>query len=332
MSAAPPLPVHDPSTAPPFELFEDVACILCGSESREPVVTAQEDLTGKPGDFTFVRCLDCSLVYQHPRLPIHHIGAYYDDEYIAHRKSQSWGKLTGFFEWLMGKLDRDKTEICQRYVDIGPETKVLDVGCGAGGFLAHLHETRKAVGTGVDFKDLSQQIGEFGGGAIDFLHGTLTPELLGDKRFDLVSMWHFLEHDYDPLGSLAVARDALNDGGRLVIEVPRLDSLTAKLYGRRWPGWQAPQHTVALDKACLLRMVEQAGLEVVDYLPYGAYPGYFYVYAGAAFVLKRGRGLDLRRAIVSYLAGQIALTPVMLFERKLNLSMQVVVCKRPGSA
>lgn len=319
----------DPWTRPAPELFEPVACYLCGGERREPVVTAQEDLTGKPGDFTFVRCLDCALVYQHPRLPVELIAAYYDDEYIAHRKQQSWGALAPFFEWLMGKLDRDKAAIVGAYTALNQRTRVLDVGCGAGGFLAHVHEQHKSTVVGVDFKDLSEVVSHHGAGAIDFHHGALTPDLLGDARFDAISMWHVLEHDYDPLGSLAIAKGLLAQGGRLVIEVPRLDSKTARLYGKRWPGWQAPQHTLALDKERLLTMVDKAGLEVVDYLPYGAYPGYFYVYTGAAFTLKQGQGLDLRKAIRSYLAGQLALAPIMAFEKHLNLSMQVVICKNP---
>ncbi len=325
-------PLHDPSSAPPPELFEEVACILCGSERRAHHTTAQEDLTGKPGDFTFVECQDCKLVYQHPRLPIEQIKAYYDDEYIAHRKQQSWGVLTPFFEWLMTKLDRDKDAVVSRYVPMSAESRVLDVGCGAGGFLVHLIQKYGAQCAGVDFKALAPQIREQGGAEIDFRCGTLSADLFPARSFDAVTMWHFLEHDYDPLGSLAIARELLADEGRLVIEVPRLDSLTHTLYRDRWPGWQAPQHTVALDKAALLRMVEQAGLEVVDYLPYGAYPGYFYVYAGAAFVLRKGKGIDLGKAIFSYLAGQILLSPVMLFERWLNLSMQVVVCKRPSAS
>ena len=315
-------------TPPAPSMFEPVACYLCGSEAREPVVTAQEDLTGKPGDFTFVRCLDCQLVYQHPRLRLEHIGAYYDDEYIAHRKSQSWGALTPFFAWLMNKLDRDKEAVVERYVTLGSSTRVLDVGCGAGGFLGHLERRHGSQCVGVDFKDVSAQVAQ-NGRAIDFRCGTLTRELLRAEHFDLITMWHFLEHDYDPLGSLRLAKESLKPEGVLVIEVPRLDSVTHRLYGKRWPGWQAPQHTLALDKRALLRMVQDAGLEVVDYLPWGAYPGYFYVYAGAAFTLKRGRGLDLRKAIRSYLAGQILLSPIMLFERQLNLSMQIVVCRRP---
>ena len=62
-------------------------------------------------------------------------------------------------------------------------------------------------------------------------------------------MWHFLEHDYDPLRSLRDgAPRCCKPGGTLVIEVPRLDSATFRLFGDRWPGLQAPQHTVLYDR------------------------------------------------------------------------------------
>jgi hypothetical protein len=111
--------------------------------------------------------------------------------------------------------------------------------------------------------------------------------------------------------------------------VPRLDSTTFRLYGDRWPGLQAPQHTVLLDRAALLRLVRAAGLEVVDYLPFGAFPAYFYLFTGAAFRLLRGRGLNVARAMLPYFLGQLLLAPVLLFERRLNLAMQTVVCRKP---
>ena len=141
-------------------------------------------------------------------------------------------------------------------------------------------------------------------------------------------MWHFLEHDYDPLRTLETARDVLTQSGTLVIEVPRLDSLTFRLYGDRWPGLQAPQHTVLYDRRTLLGMVEKAGLEVVDYLPYGAFPAFFYFFAGAAFMLLKGKGLSLSRAIYPYFLGQILFAPVLAFEKQLNFAMQTVVCRR----
>jgi hypothetical protein len=141
-------------------------------------------------------------------------------------------------------------------------------------------------------------------------------------------MWHFLEHDYDPLRSLATARDVLKPNGTLIVEVPRLDSRTFRWFGDRWPGLQAPQHTVLFERETLVASVRESGFDVVDYLAYGAFPAYFYLFTGVAFRLLRGRGLDLDKAILPYFAGQLLTLPVMLFERRLNLAMQTVVCRK----
>ena len=322
-----PLDVTQQALGP--DCFEEVPCYLCQSEDYTHLQTAQEDLTGKPGDFSFVRCDQCSLVYQQPRLRLEHIKAYYDDEYIAHRKNQSWGVLKPFFEWLMSKLDRDKDAIVSGSISLGSESRVLDLGCGAGSYLEYVRREYGARCVGVDFKDLGEVIRQMGqhGAEIDFHCGTLDEVDLDPASFDLITMWHFLEHDYSPLKTLERARTLLAPEGLMVIEVPRLDSVSHALYKERWPGWQAPQHTVALDKACFEQMLTKAGLEIVDYMPYGAYPGYFYLYAGLAFKLRKGQGLDLGKAIYSYLLGQFLLSPVLVFERQLNLSMQTVVCR-----
>ena len=139
---------------------------------------------------------------------------------------------------------------------------------------------------------------------VEFHCGVFYDQDVGSRRFDLVTMWHFLEHDYAPLRSLICARDALKDDGRLIVEVPRLDSLTFRLFGDRWPGLQAPQHTALYDRTALLKLVERADLEVVDYLPYGAFPPYFYFFCGVAFRVSKGRGLNMGRAIYPYFAGQ----------------------------
>jgi 2-polyprenyl-3-methyl-5-hydroxy-6-metoxy-1,4-benzoquinol methylase len=311
--------------APGPEMFEPVNCYACGSRESTPFVNAEDDLTGKPGRFTFVRCRNCRLAYQNPRLKLEHIGAYYDDEYIAHRKKTDWGWLTPFYARAMDRHDRDKAAIVERYVKLDAESEVLDVGCGAGTFLAKIRSRFGSRVTGVDFKDLSDKPAMSG---VDFRCGLFYEQSFPGRRFDLITMWHFLEHDYDPPRTLQTARDLLAPGGRVVIEVPRLDSRTWKLYRERWPGLQAPQHTVLFTRQSLEAMVEAAGLEIVDYLPYGAFPAYFYLFAGAAFKLLKGRGLNLDRAILPYFLGQVLLFPLLVFERRLNLAMQTIVCRR----
>ena len=74
-------------------------------------------------------------------------------------------------------------------------------------------------------------------------------------------------------------------------------------------------------------MLEKHGFEVEEYLPYGAFPPYFYIFTGAYFKLF-GKGLKLDRIIVPYFLGQLLLTPILLFQKYLNLSMQTVVCKK----
>ncbi|MEP6493893.1 MAG: class I SAM-dependent methyltransferase [bacterium] len=324
-AVATPTTAARPITVPASSQFETVACYLCGSESAVPFLSAEDDLTGKPGRFQFVTCARCGLRYQNPRLTIDHIKSYYDSEYIAHRKKSDWGVLSGFFEWVMDRHDRQKDALVSKFIKLGAKSAVLDVGCAVGTFLRKVHTRHGARVSGVDFADLSANPALAG---VDFRCGLFCEQDFGAARFDLITMWHYLEHDYDPMRTLAIARDLLKPDGRLIIEVPRLDSTTFRLYGDRWPGLQAPQHTVLFDRATFLAAAKAADLEVVAYLPYGAFPAFFYFFAGAAFTMLRGKGLNLSRAIYPYFLGQILFAPMLAFEKQLNFAMQTVVCRR----
>jgi SAM-dependent methyltransferase len=306
-------------------IFETVACYSCGSSASDPFITAQDDYTGKPGRFTFVSCRQCGMRYQNPRLTVDAVKGYYDSEYIAHRRKSDWGILTGFFNWVMDRHDRQKDKCVTQYVSLDAESEVLDVGCAVGTFLQKIRARHGSRVTGVDFKDLGASPTLEG---VEFHCGLFYEQGLARDRFDLVTMWHFLEHDYDPMRTLRTAHEVMKPDGTLIIEVPRLDSMTFRIFGRRWPGLQAPQHTVLYDRGSLLAMVRKAGFEVVDYRPYGAFPAFFYFFAGAAFTLLRGKGLNLARAIYPYFLGQIIFAPILLFEKQLNFAMQTVVCRR----
>jgi len=305
--------------------FEAVPCLACGSRESTFFLAAEDDLTGKPGRFTFATCAGCGLVYQTPRLRLSAIRPYYDDDYIAHQPRQRWGVLAPLFKAAMGSLDRAKLRIVRRHVALDGRSAVLDVGCGSGTFLNHVRQASGAAVAGVDFVDLSARA-ELRG--VEFHHGLFYEQPVGDGRFDLVTMWHFLEHDYEPRRSLDHARRALKPGGVLVVEVPRLDSLSFRLFKSRWPGVQAPQHTALYDRERLVQMVSGAEFEVIDYLPRGAFPPYFYLFCGVAFTLLRGRGLNLGRAIYAYFAGQLLCLPLLPFLPHMNFAMQTVVCRR----
>ncbi len=310
---------------PDKAMLEEISCYLCGSREYSHFTEAWDDLTGKPGTFHFVRCKRCGMVYQNPRIKQEFIGDYYDDEYIAHRKKKNWGMMTPLYNRAMDRHDRQKAKLVARYTSLTSSSKVLDIGCGAGTFLLKMHALHGAGITGVDFKDLSALPGF---DLIDFHHGPIGDRVFPADSFDLVTMWHFLEHDYAPVQTLEKVNQCVKADGIVVIEVPRLDSLTFKLYRERWPGLQAPQHTVLFDKRSLLETVQKAGFVVQDYLPYGAFPAYFYLFSGLAFKILRGKGLNLSSAVYPYFAGQLLALPILIFEKQLNLAMQTVICRK----
>lgn len=306
---------------------EHVSCALCGTDAPAPFLSAREDYTGRPGLFHMVRCTECGLVYQNPRIPIENIKDFYDDNYISHRKQTNLGPLAPLFDWAMGRHDARKLALVSRFVNLTAASRVLDVGCAAGGFLKVVARRFGSEVHGLDFKDLS---GLPGLDSIRFHHGLFCEEDFGTDRFDLITMWHFLEHDYEPRASLVRARDLLTDDGVLLIEVPDLDSLTFRLFGRHWPGVQAPQHTMMLSREAAAKFVHQAGLELVAQLSYGAFPPNFYLFLGAFFKLNRARGIDTRKLMLPYFLSQLLLLPVTLLEKRLSLCMQTLVCRKGG--
>lgn len=310
----------------PFRFpFEKVNCYVCGNDSCESFLIGEDDLTGKEGKFQFVRCTQCQSVYQNPRLHISAIKEFYDSEYIAHRKKKDWGVLTPLYEHAMSKHDRDKEKLVKKFVSLNSQSEILDVGCAVGTFLLHLRKKYQCRISGVDFKeDLTYP--DFD--KINFYQGLFYEQPLPEKKFDLITMWHFFEHDYDPNQSLEMAKKVLAPGGKIIIEVPRLDSLTFKIFKNKWPGIQAPQHTALYSKQSLLKILENHNLVVEKYLPYGAFPPYFYVFTGTYFRWI-GKKLNLDKIIFPYFLGQFLLTPILLFQKRLNLSMQTVVCRFP---
>ena len=304
--------------------FEKVNCYNCGSDDYKLFLIGEEDYTGKEGEFQYVKCNACELVYQNPRIAVDQIKSFYDSEYIAHRKKTNWGILTPLYEWAMNKHDREKDKLVSKFVNLDQDTEVLDVGCAVGTFLLHIHKKYNCKITGVDFKE---GLDYPGFDKIEFHEGLFYEQKIEEKRFDLITMWHFFEHDYDPIKTLNKANKVIKDSGKLIIEVPRLDSFTFKLFGRKWPGVQAPQHTALYDKKNLIEIVEKNGFRVLEYMPYGAFPPYFYIFAGSYFKFI-GKGMNLSKSIFPYFLGQLILSPILLFQKVLNLSMQTIVCEK----
>ena len=137
--------------------------------------------------------------------------------------------------------------------------RIHDVGCGKGRFLG----AAKAAGwdvLGVEFAPASAEAARRNFG-VDVVVGDFL-ELRLDGGFDVVTMWHVLEHLPNPAAALERAAELLRPSGRIVISVPNIDSLQARFGGEEWFHLDLPRHLYHFSPRSLSAIVERAGLRV----------------------------------------------------------------------
>jgi SAM-dependent methyltransferase len=92
--------------------------------------------------------------------------------------------------------------------------------------------------------------------------GEINEKLPNEERYDLTTLWHVLEHLPNPLETLRRLRRATKTGGRLIVAVPDSSGYAARLFGRRWFGYDAPRHLAHFTKETLW-----AALTAADWRP-----------------------------------------------------------------
>lgn len=232
-------------------------CPWCGSARLTTRLRTTDLLQHKPGRFTLDRCGDCGHVFQNPRLSAAGLEFYYRDFYDGLGEQQLGRTFGGRTRMYVGRAES--------LLPYEPAPKAwLDVGTGHGHFCEAARTVHpEASFDGLDFTD-GVELAERAGRVERGYRGSfpdLAPELSG--RYDVVSMFHYLEHSTEPLRELRAAHTALRPGGHLLIEVPDPDSRYARLLGRWWLPWLQPQHLHFVPVGNLRRGLTDLGFTVV---------------------------------------------------------------------
>ncbi len=235
-----------------------MACCVCSSPDSEVLFHARDLLYGLEGEFTYVRCRSCGLVYMNPQLAQTDIARYYPEHYGPHAAKSKPKRLTR--RMMRKELGRRPfvKEMCRR---LCPDARLLDVGCGSGAFL---HLVKSACGCEVRGVDASENAAQTARDAhgIHVFAGTLADARLPEGYFDVATAWWVLEHVPDPAQTLGQMNRVLKRGACCIIGIPNFSSFNASVFREYWYHLDCPRHLFIYTPETIKRLLEQNGFRV----------------------------------------------------------------------
>jgi len=212
-----------------------------------------------PGRFRLVQCPQCGLIRQNPRLGWESLQKYYPEDYNPYKQVIEAERS------ILRRLDRrygmwKRLRSIERFQ---PGGRLLDVGCGTGVFLGEAQRSGRWELSGVEPSLLAAEYTEKTLG-IPILARKFDEIDLPQESFDVVTMWNVLEHLASPIQELQHAWQILRPGGLLVLAIPNVDGLGAKLFGAYWMGWDLPRHLYLFPQKKLHHILEKNGFTWLD--------------------------------------------------------------------
>lgn len=241
----------------------NVTCNLCGRDEwrvRFPsTMNGAQELDvdvfrctspGYGSHAQIVQCNHCELVYANPRWTPRELEAAYeaveDETYVDERE----GRELTF---------RKHLAALEEYTGPGNGRSLLDVGAYIGVFV----EVAAAAGwDACGIEPSSWAVEQAAKHNLPVYQGTQDAPIFNGQQFEAVTLWDVIEHVADPASELKKSYDLLKPGGWLAVHTMNIDSLTARLLGRRWP-WLMDMHLFYFSQKTLTAMLRDIGYEVV---------------------------------------------------------------------
>jgi SAM-dependent methyltransferase len=237
-----------------------VSCAACNSAETRVLFAATDRLyhtTRRP--FHVVACSGCGLLRLDPPPAASELGAYYPDNYWFAPDDTAAGSLAEAYRRL---VLRDHVRFVTRALrDTGGNGPVLDVGCGGGLFL-RLLQARGFDVIGLDSSPDAAHLAWCRNG-VPAVCASLERAPLAPASCAAITMFHVLEHLYDPRPYLAAARALLQPNGRLIVQVPNAACWQYRLLGKAWNGLDVPRHLYNFRARDLEALLTRGGFAVL---------------------------------------------------------------------
>jgi 2-polyprenyl-3-methyl-5-hydroxy-6-metoxy-1,4-benzoquinol methylase len=238
------------------------SCPVCGSGNIKNVF-AVKDFTVSEKEFVIVECSDCSLRFTQDVPDAESISSYYKSEnYISHTDT-SKGLVNSLYKTVRNRTLKQKRKLAEKITN-KKTGSLLDIGSGTGAFANEMKINRWNV-TGL----------EPDSGAIKVAKDLYSLELQETNRlfnlspgaYDVITMWHVLEHVHQLQEYIAQIKKLLSDNGRLIIAVPNYTCSDEKAYTEYWAAYDVPRHLYHFSPKAMETLINRHGLKIINYKP-----------------------------------------------------------------
>lgn len=212
-------------------------------------------------EFQLLKCADCKLVSTSPRPSEDIIGDYYKStDYVSHSATKK-GIVNRLYSIVRNYTLKQKVKLVH---SLTTGKSLLDIGAGTGHFVAKAKEAGFTV-TGLEPDADARQVAKDE-------HNIELSELdrlssLPTSGYDVITLWHVLEHVYNLQEDLSTISSLLKNKGVLIIAVPNCSSYDAAHYGKFWAAYDVPRHLYHFTPESIISLVEKKGLKFEKMLP-----------------------------------------------------------------
>lgn len=230
-----------------------IPCCLCGENNFLFLLSGHDYLAFSPLTFNVMKCNNCGLVCLNPYPE--NLVKYYD----AHHKGSLEKDIFLFPLLLPNRVKKIKK--------LKTTGKIFDIGCGAGGFLLDMQKEGWDV-YGCDiFPDICEKAKNVAG-LKNIYNGDVLSLNLPENYFDVITLWHVLEHLAKPQDTLRKVNKLLKDDGILIIESPNFSSIQSKFFKSRWFPLELPRHIYHFSPKTVGKLLETVNFEIFkkDYI------------------------------------------------------------------
>lgn len=209
--------------------------------------------------FQLFRDADLDLLITQPQPDENNLGKYYESEdYISHTD----GKRSLFekaYHLVKDIALKNKLGLINSLQN--QKGNLLDIGAGTGDFL-NVAKKNGWKTTGIEPSEKAKSTAKDKG--VSFADNL---EALESHSFDIITMWHVLEHVPNLEKQISELKRLLKPTGTILIAVPNFNSYDAKHYGAFWAAYDVPRHLWHFSKMAIQKLFAKENLELQKVLP-----------------------------------------------------------------